>query len=413
MIWRNWNKADKTLLAAGAIFFFSLGLRFQYPENLLAQGMLFCAEAALVGGIADWFAVTALFEKPLGFSYHTAILPRRRAEFIAATGKMLQQEFFSRKKLVSRVRRIDFAEKLALWLRNEKNLKAMSGWASVKLLAAIENNKALFASWIENQISQMLDADKSLESLAVGLENSVWKDKIADKVFRAGLEYVSQDTFKDMLKGYLERYQEAKLDNPMARMMAGFAQSVDLINLDEAAQLAQEQMICLLKGALEKDSEDRRLILDCLDDCLKKFVKNEAFKQDFWSMWQNITDVEVGNKVIEALDTSPGGAFHRVMEVFLSIIGNSLAEGLARKDSLKHRINDMCYQLCARGALSGQEMLGEVVQEVLGGLTDQQLKHLVYDKVEPDLLWIRMNGSIVGAAIGLLIFAVSQLSAVI
>ena len=57
MIWSDWNKADKTLLLALVVFFFSLCVHLQYPHSVVADGMLFCAEAALVGGIADWFAV--------------------------------------------------------------------------------------------------------------------------------------------------------------------------------------------------------------------------------------------------------------------------------------------------------------------------------------------------------------------
>ena len=53
MMWKNWNKADKTLLAAAAIFCFALCLNIQYKDNVYAKGFLFCAEAALVGGIAD------------------------------------------------------------------------------------------------------------------------------------------------------------------------------------------------------------------------------------------------------------------------------------------------------------------------------------------------------------------------
>ena len=52
MMWKNWNKADKTLLAAAAIFCFALCLNIQYKDNVYAKGFLFCAEAALVGGIA-------------------------------------------------------------------------------------------------------------------------------------------------------------------------------------------------------------------------------------------------------------------------------------------------------------------------------------------------------------------------
>ena len=54
--------------------------------------------------------------------------------------------------------------------------------------------------------------------------------------------------------------------------------------------------------------------------------------------------------------------------------------------------------------------MGVIVTDVLSRLTDEQLNHLVYDKVEPDLLWIRMNGSIVGAGIGLVLFLILQVT---
>ena len=62
------------------------------------------------------------------------------------------------------------------------------------------------------------------------------------------------------------------------------------------------------------------------------------------------------------------------------------------------------YDMLARSALHAQTLVGIIVQDVLSRLTDEQLNRLVYDKVEPDLLWIRMNGSIVGAGIGLLLY---------
>ena len=72
MPWSNWNKADKTLLFAAVLFAFTLCLYLSFPGSVFARCVLFCAEAALVGGVADWFAVTALFEKPLGFPWQAA-----------------------------------------------------------------------------------------------------------------------------------------------------------------------------------------------------------------------------------------------------------------------------------------------------------------------------------------------------
>ena len=114
---RGLNKADKTLCIVFVLFLLSLGLHLSYPQNLLADLLLFCSEAALVGGIADWFAVTALFEKPLGFPYHTAILPRRREAFIEASVTLVQQEFFSRRKIFQHLEKMHLMPMLISWLR--------------------------------------------------------------------------------------------------------------------------------------------------------------------------------------------------------------------------------------------------------------------------------------------------------
>ena len=115
--WKDWNKADKTLLAAFAAFLMALATHLYCPGNRVAEGFLFCAEAALVGGIADWFAVTALFRKPLGFPYHTAILPRRRAAFVKASVTMVQKEFFSRRKIFRHLERLHLLPMLLSWLK--------------------------------------------------------------------------------------------------------------------------------------------------------------------------------------------------------------------------------------------------------------------------------------------------------
>ena len=111
------NKADKTLLIVFILFLGIMYLHLCYPHSLAVDGLLFASEAALVGGIADWFAVTALFRKPLGFPYHTAILPRRRDAFIKASTFLVQQEFFSRRKIFNHLERLHIMPMVMNWLK--------------------------------------------------------------------------------------------------------------------------------------------------------------------------------------------------------------------------------------------------------------------------------------------------------
>ena len=118
-----WNTADKVLMCTALAFLSAVGFRMIFPSNIFVEGFLFIAEAAMVGGIADWFAVTALFRKPLGFPYHTAILPRRREEFIEASVTMVQQEFFSRRAIFKKLSNLQLLPQLIAQIEQDQTRK--------------------------------------------------------------------------------------------------------------------------------------------------------------------------------------------------------------------------------------------------------------------------------------------------
>ena len=398
MIWQNWNKADRTLLAAAVIFLFALCLQVQYPGNVFAAGFLFCAEAALVGGIADWFAVTALFEKPLGFPWHTAILPRRRQSFIEATGRMLQREFFGKKALVAKVKRIDFAGKLLGWLERPESRQLVAKW-----LADRGRN------WLEAQdvtsLSGVLAA--RLGDLAAG---SMTPERIRSFLLYGAKELESvarQPEFADKIEAGLDEYIESKLQGPMAMMMAGFAQSVNVLNTEEAAGLIKDRCILFLERVQQEESEEAEQLQAMAEKISCFLQKNFAARQELdHAVLNSVQRLNLNEYLFNATDERD------ILDGQLQELAGSIVQvvyGMLRENSsLQREVSGICYQLAARGVMQAQEMLGSIAGDVLGTMTDEQINRLVYDKAEPDLLWIRMNGSIVGAVIGLVIFAVMQ-----
>ena len=252
MMWRNWNKADKTLLLAAVIFAFALCLNLEYRDNVFAKGFLFCAEAALVGGIADWFAVTALFEKPLGFPWHTAILPRKRQSFIEATGRMLQQEFFGRKILIKKIRQVDFAAKVLAWLNTPETRQKMAALLVNALPQWLHKYGQASPQAINNAAAMELNA-RSLRPLA-------------DYGIRELYSFVKQPEFQHKAKTMLESYIDSKLKGPMAMMMAGFAQSMNIINEDEAAELVQKKLARLLERMQQADTAEYHQLQESLEN---------------------------------------------------------------------------------------------------------------------------------------------------
>ena len=398
MIWQNWNKADRTLLAAAVIFLFALCLQVQYPGNVFAAGFLFCAEAALVGGIADWFAVTALFEKPLGFPWHTAILPRRRQSFIEATGRMLQREFFGKKALVAKVKRIDFAGKLLGWLERPESRQLVAKW-----LADRGRN------WLEAQDGTSLSGVLAvrLGDLAAG---SMTAERIRSFLLYGAKELESvarQPEFADKIEAGLDEYIESKLQGPMAMMMAGFAQSVNVLNTEEAAGLIKDRCILFLERVQQEESEEAEQLQAMAEKISCFLQKNFAARQELdHAVLNSVQRLNLNEYLFNATDERD------ILDGQLQELAGSIVQvvyGMLRENSsLQREVSGICYQLAARGVMQAQEMLGSIAGDVLGTMTDEQINRLVYDKAEPDLLWIRMNGSIVGAAIGLVIFAVMQ-----
>src|SRR5262250_1242190 len=89
------------------------------------------AEAAMVGGVADWFAVTALFRRPLGLPIpHTALIVERKDQFAATLGQFVQENFLNGDVLAERIRAAGLVPRLAAWLSDKANAARFAGHAA-------------------------------------------------------------------------------------------------------------------------------------------------------------------------------------------------------------------------------------------------------------------------------------------
>ena len=392
MMWKNLNKADKTLLFAAVVFAFALCLHLEYRDNLFAKGFLFCAEAALVGGIADWFAVTALFEKPLGFPWHTAILPRRRQSFIEATGRMLQQEFFGRKILVKKIRQVDFAAKVLAWAGKAEARRAIAAY----LVSALPQ-------WLHKYGNA-----PGVGIAAVGELNVRSLRPLLDYGIKELYAFAQKPEFQQKARDMLEKYIDSKLKGPMAMMMAGFAQSMNIINEDEAAELVQKKLVRLLARVQQADTDEYRQLQESGENIFSFYEKNLLVRQELHDILLNrVNKLNYGDYLLQENDQLEGRMLQRLEQLLEEFLAKAIGM-LSANAALQEELNGLVYQMAARGALQAQDLLGRITNSVLGTMTDEQINRLVYDKAEPDLLWIRMNGSIVGASIGLVLFAVLQ-----
>src|SRR5579859_1759573 len=97
------------------------------------------AEAAMVGGIADWFAVTALFRRPLGLPIpHTALIVERKDQFAATLGQFVQENFLTADVLAERIGSARLVPRLGTWLADQANAARFAGHAADLVVRAAE-----------------------------------------------------------------------------------------------------------------------------------------------------------------------------------------------------------------------------------------------------------------------------------
>lgn len=118
------------------------------------------AEAAMVGAMADWFAVVALFRRPLGLPiWHTAILPNKKDEIARSLGEFVESHFVTVEAIVARIRSFDPATRLSQWLvqpQNADKLGKLLTAAARQILASVDDDQ--IRSLLRTAITKRLDA---------------------------------------------------------------------------------------------------------------------------------------------------------------------------------------------------------------------------------------------------------------
>src|SRR5947209_19168946 len=116
--------AGSVLLAAAAVFVVSSVVSDSSVIGFVRAG----AEAAMVGGLADWFAITALFRRPLRLPIpHTALIPTRKDQLADSLGQFVTTTFLTRENVGERLTESDIVSKIALWLADRDNAQRVGG----------------------------------------------------------------------------------------------------------------------------------------------------------------------------------------------------------------------------------------------------------------------------------------------
>lgn len=416
------NRADKTLCVLFVCFLVVLALRTLYPQYIIFELLLFCSEASLVGGIADWFAVTALFKKPLGFPFHTAILPSRRDAFINSCVRMLQTEFLSKRKIYRRICNADLLSWGLNWAKNPDNKKYILNEVMqflVKKIAEIDTAKV--AQKNSEKIAQLI-LKESMGDLSHNLMGVLLKSENSQLAVDKGINflkgYFSGREGKARIDAFLENYQK-QYESGLGGLMLSLALATNTLDPDELSLIIHERILDLLDDVSDKDGELYANLINLYEEALMNIRDDENWVDSLNTLRDSFVEMGIVEKILQnslrnfceylLANNNRENKLYQTIEQILSEEIDKCIEKLNTNNEFKSKINRFVLDGVHRSALKGEDVILELARKFLEGLTDKQLNELVYDKVETDMIWIRLNGSIVGGIIGFFAFWLLQL----
>lgn len=378
------------------------------------------AEAALVGALADWFAVVALFRHPLGLPIpHTAILPRNKARIADNLAEFIRDRFLDTSALVARLRAVDPARHLAGWLANPDNAGLLAGRLVVVLAESVDfmedpRVRRLFLHALRRRAGA-LDLSDSMGQVLDTLKDQGRHQALFDEGLRRLSLWLDEPSVRQGFAGMV--VDVASREYPKVVAMLGLVG----MNAEELGERVSTGLIGAVNGMLDEIARDpqhprRQAVDELLARYIERLGQDEAFrsrvdqaKRDFLAqpgiedylrgLWNDLRDWlarDMGR---------PESRVRRKLAAAAAALGASLADNPALRDSLNEHIERTVEALAP-------ELRAGLAQHIAGTVrswNDDDLVREIEVSLGRDLQFIRLNGTFVGGGIGLALHALTQL----
>ncbi len=396
------RRATALLALAGVVFLVATYFETRFPWLGYVRAT---AEASLVGGLADWFAVTALFRHPLGIPIpHTAIVATRKDRIGRVLGNFVSNHFLSHDVIAVNLRAVRPAERAARWLGQPENARR-----------------------IAQQVASGLA--KTLEAVPDTEVRALIRQVVNDRVRAARVAPALGKTLAIVLTG--DRHQS--LLNEAVRLAAeAVRDNADMIRAQVRAEspwwvpgLVDDKIYKRILAAIENllrsiGTNPNHPLRAAFDNSLRNFVnrlqhspevmaKVEALKEE-WLDDPSVGELSVNlwettRKAIVAYGTRADGAEQGPLEDGISAFGTALHGNPALLAELDEAIVELTSNVVEQYRNEIGDLIARTVASWDPGATSQRFELAV----GRDLQWVRINGTLVGGLVGLTIYTLSKI----
>lgn len=400
------------LLIAAATFVITLFL----PPNFWVLGIKAIAEAAMVGALADWFAVVALFRRvPIPFiSQHTAIIPRNKDRIGENLGQFVQEKFLDTQSLVALIRRHEPALLIGNWFSQPDNaqrigqhlLQIMSGFLELTDDSRIQR-------LIKRAVHKAIDKVDLSGTSALMLESMTKNNRhqeLLDTLITQLITLLQRDSSRAFIAQQIVRWLETEhplkakllptewLGEHSAELVSDAVNSLlDDISHDRTHQIrhAFDRATFKLIDKLKHDPE-----MAVRAESLKSYLKeDEAFNRYLGELWADLrqwvkTDINADDSRVKQRIASAGQWF---------------GETLVADSALRASLNGHLEQAARKIAPEFATFLTRHISDTVKSWDARDMSQQIELNIGKDLQFIRVNGTLVGGSIGLVLYLLSQI----
>lgn len=395
------------LLLVTALFLLAQYLRNTHP---LWPYVAAFSEAAMIGALADWFAVVALFRHPLGVPLtHTAIIPKNKARIADSLGSFITGNFLSTERVLAALRDYNPAAQLMRWLARPQAQQWLNellfNLLSQLLLALNDRRVATFVGETLQQHLQRLDMAPLLASLLDGLAYGNRHHRLLEEVLRELDRQLDeadvQERLVTVVAGEMNILRYISLDRAAARyvtekLVHGVQRELRLACHDPQHALRQrlDGWLVELASQLRHDPQLQQRLVRAQHELLAQ----PAFAGQLEAFWQSVVDWL-------ALDVQQADS---VIRHQLEAVTATLAVRLRRDPGMRAWINEQVELAVPRLLERWREPIADFIATQVKDWDDRTMVDRLELNIGTDLQYIRVNGTLVGGLIGLLIYLLGQ-----
>ena len=362
------------------------------------------AEAGMVGALADWFAVTALFRYPLGLKIpHTNLIENSQKAIGDNLGHFVTDNFLTPSTIRPYIEKLEVVKYAADWLNkpsNQKDLQDELIHFTKKIVTDLDDKDVVdFITLKGDEILKQFNLPELVSSSLEYVLEKEKHDEILEAIIPKAKEYILESDLiiKDKLNEkhpVISFFAGKKISKGVVEGVVSFLDEV----ADDKEHPIRHNIERIIKDNIQniKESPDWKAKLETLRD---DFITKERMNEYSMDLWQAIK-----LNLTESFD-DPNSALQTYIQKNIKKLTENLNDNQEMIDKINGWVSHFIYRMILRNVKEVEGLISSTVDKWEG----KQLSEKLELEVGKDLQFIRINGTLVGGLVGLLIYAITQL----